>query len=256
MLNIIKKTTKKSVNYGPISAITVTLAIYFGSQILAGVIVSLYGVMNSWTAEETIRWIEDSVLAQFWYVLGVEVLTLALLYVFVNHRRISWKSIGLGKPTLPNLAYAVPGYVVYFLALVGILAIFSVLVPGLNFDQDQEVGFKSAQGLSLGLVFVSLVILPAFVEEILVRGFLYGGLRNKLPKLRAALITSIIFAVAHLQLSSGSPPLWVAAIDTFVLSLVLIGLREKTGNIWAGVVVHFAKNSLAFLSIFVFTGLV
>jgi membrane protease YdiL (CAAX protease family) len=93
--------------------------------------------------------------------------------------------------------------------------------------------------------------MPAIVEEILVRGFLYSGLLKKLSVVSAALIASGIFALAHLQFLSGQPLVFIAAIDTFVLSLALIWLRQKTGNIWPGVVVHMLKNSLAFVSIFI-----
>jgi membrane protease YdiL (CAAX protease family) len=129
-------------------------------------------------------------------------------------------------------------------------------VPGVNADQSQQVGFDSASGGGpLTLVFLGLVVLPALTEEILVRGFLFGGLRNKLPFVSSALITSGLFGMAHLQLGNGSSPLWIAAVDTFILSLVLVWLREKTGNIWAGVIVHMAKNSIAFLSLFIFKSL-
>jgi membrane protease YdiL (CAAX protease family) len=100
-------------------------------------------------------------------------------------------------------------------------------------------------------VFISLVVLPTIVEEILVRGFLYGGLRNKLRPVGAGLIASLIFAAAHLQFGSGEPLLWVAAIDTFILSLFLIRLRETTGNLWSGMTVHFMKNGLAFTALFI-----
>ena len=100
------------------------------------------------------------------------------------------------------------------------------------------------------LVFISLVLLPPVVEEIVARGFLYTGLRSKLPKIVAALITSALFAAAHLQWGSGAPLLWVAALDTFTLSLVLVYLREKTGGLAASMGVHMLKNGLAFVVLF------
>jgi membrane protease YdiL (CAAX protease family) len=125
-------------------------------------------------------------------------------------------------------------------------------ISSINTDQQQQIGFENASGLlPLSLVFISLVILPAFVEEIMIRGFLYSGLLKKYSKKIAAILASLIFAVAHLQLGSGEPPLWIAAIDTFILSVVLIYLRERTGNIWAGVAVHIIKNSFAFVSLFI-----
>ena len=50
----------------------------------------------------------------------------------------------------------------------------------------------------------------------------------------------------------GVPALqWAVTIDTFVLSLMLCALREYTGAIWAGVLLHAIKNGLAFYLLFV-----
>jgi membrane protease YdiL (CAAX protease family) len=44
---------------------------------------------------------------------------------------------------------------------------------------------------------------------------------------------------------------WAVALDTMVLSLMLCTLREYTGAIWAGVLVHAIKNGLAFYLLFI-----
>ena len=155
---------------------------------------------------------------------------------------------------LKSFVYAVPAFFGYLGLLMVGFGFVSILFPGINFDQKQQIGFESSHGVALFLVFISLVILPAIVEEILVRGFLYTGLRQKFNRLASALLVSAIFGIAHLQLGSGEPPLYSAAIDTFILSIVLVWLREKSGSIWAGVLVHMSKNGLAFLSLFVFAG--
>jgi membrane protease YdiL (CAAX protease family) len=45
------------------------------------------------------------------------------------------------------------------------------------------------------------------------------------------------------------------ALDVFILSIVMCGLREMTGSIWAGVVLHMMKNGLAFYLLFINTAL-
>ena len=71
------------------------------------------------------------------------------------------------------------------------------------------------------------------------RGMLYGGLRrSKMPWWGAAVIVSALFGLAHMQ--------WNVAIDVFVLSMVACYLRELTGGIWAGFMLHMLKNGLAF----------
>lgn len=247
--------TTRTKGWGPVAAILVTFAIYFGSQLFAGILVGVYAEIRGLDIDKVVSTLDKSAGSQFVYILIVEVVTLWLLWMFMKRRSISLKTIGLKKPEANKLLYAIPAFVVYFVVLVVTLTFVSKLIPSINLDQNQQIGFDGTHGPALILVFISLVLLPAFVEEILVRGFLYGGLKNRLPVVTSAIIASVIFASAHLQLGSGAPALWVAAIDTFVLSLVLIWLREKTGSLWAGMGVHATKNFLAFMSIFVFSSL-
>lgn len=242
---------KKKQGYGPKSAILVTLAIYFGTQIIAGIFIGLFLALSGNSTEEITKIVNDSVIISFSFILIAESLSLWFLWQFLRYRRIRLADIGIKKPTLRNIFYSIPAYGIYFIVLLFAF----VLIQGLSnidTDQEQQIGFEGASGLlPLILVFISLVILPAVVEEIMIRGFLYSGLVKKYSKKIAAFIASLIFAVAHLQLGSGESLLWIAAVDTFILSMVLIYLRELTGNIWAGVTVHMIKNSLAFISLFI-----
>ncbi len=246
-----QKSNKAKQGYGPVSAILVTLAIYFGTQIIAGIFVGLFLYLTGKTSAEITDLVSNSVSVGFSFMLIAELLSLWFLWSFLRYRKISFSEIGIKKPSFENILYAIPAYGVYFIIILIAFALTQNL-SGINTDQQQQIGFEGASGvLPLTLVFISLVILPALVEEIMVRGFLYSGLIKKYSKKIAAIIASFIFAAAHLQLGSGEPPLWIAAIDTFILSIVLIYLRERTGNIWAGVAVHMIKNSFAFISLFI-----
>jgi len=243
---------KRRTGIGPFSAIFVTLGIYFGSQIIAAIALAAYAIGKGYDSKLAAQLIENSILGQFLLILLIEALTLYLLWLFLGFRRTSWKDIAVTRPKKKNFLYSIPVFVVYFVVLLIATAFVQALIPSINVDQHQEIGFSGANGVGeLSMVFASLVIMPAIVEEILVRGFLYGGLIKKFSKFISAIIASTVFGLAHLQIGSGEPLLWIAAIDTFILSMALIWLREKTGNIWAGAVVHMIKNSLAFISLFI-----
>lgn len=249
-------TQKAAQRFGPVSALLITLLAFLGSQILAGVLIALVLAALGKDSGYIVDLLSESTFGQFLFILVVEILTLGILFWFIRSRGITYTEIGLGRGPRPSDAgYGVLTFVIYFVLLAIILALVGIFAPGINLDQEQQIGFEGAKegGGGLALVFISLVILPPIVEEILVRGFLYSGLRRKYNKLTAALFASAVFGIAHLQLGSGAPPLYVAAIDTFVLSMVLIALREKTGSIWAGMGVHALKNGLAFLALFVFS---
>ncbi len=85
----------------------------------------------------------------------------------------------------------------------------------------------------------------------MVRGFLYSTLKKAMPLFGAVVLTSAIFASAHLPEGGAAGPLWIGALDTFVLSLFLIYLREKTNGLWASMTLHAVKNGVAFVALFV-----
>jgi membrane protease YdiL (CAAX protease family) len=244
--------SRSKVTWGPIAAIIVTVAVYFGAQVLGGVLISLYTVARGWSIQQADAWFEASTLAKFALYGAVSLGTLLLLYLFLHSRHAHPHDIGLKKPRPIDAVYAGVGFLVYFLLYSVVLGSLPKLLPQVNVDQRQDLGFSTGiTGNGLLLVFVSLVLLPPIVEEILMRGFLYTGLRTRFGIAVSMLITSVLFAIPHLQLGSGNPPLYIAAIDTFTLSLVLVYLRERTDSLWASIGLHGIKNFLAFTYLFV-----
>ncbi|HLC91476.1 MAG TPA: type II CAAX endopeptidase family protein [Candidatus Saccharimonadales bacterium] len=240
------------INWSPLETVSVAIAIYFVSQLIGGLLVYIYPLLRGWSTLQINAWFESNVYGQFFLVLSVEALAMLLLWQFLKRRGASFKTIGLRKSKwLRDVGYVLLGFGVYFVLYVALMALVQKLIP-IDVNQRQQIGFSGARGGSLIFVFMSLVLLPPIAEELLIRGFLYSGLKKGLPTIWAALGTSALFAMAHLQAGTGARLLWVAAIDTFVLSLVLIFLREKTGSLHAPIGLHMLKNSLAFLSLFVF----
>lgn len=246
----------ETVNWTPLEAIGITVAIYFLSQLVAGLFIGIIGGLKGLDDQGLVAELESNPGFQFGFILCVEVITLGLLYGFMKRRQTPWSSIGWVPPRLRDAGYTILGFIIYFVVYAFIVFnLVEMLFPQVDTEQAQQLGFDtSTSGVALVFVFLSLVILPPLVEEILVRGFLFTGLRQKMNVIIAAIVTSVVFAAAHLQWGSGAPLLWAAAADTFTLSMVLIWLRHKTGSLWPGIGVHFIKNGIAFLALFVFKG--
>ena len=241
-----------TISWSPLDTVSIAIAIYFISQIIGAMLAYIYPLTQGWSSERISTWFEQNVYGQFSLMLGVEVLAVVLIGIFLRRRKASFKTIGLKRSSwLRDIAYILMGFGIYFVLYLVVLGIVQKIAP-IDVDQRQQLGFKDAYGLQLIPVFISLVVLPPIAEELLVRGFLYSGLKKNLPKIWAVLITSALFATAHLQADTGAKLLWVAAVDTFVLSLVLIFLREKTNSLHAPIGLHMLKNFIAFLSLFVF----
>jgi len=253
--SIPKPENSPKVTWGPVAAVLVTLAAFFGAQIIGGVLVVF---IMATIRGQSIQMVADqgsNVLSadyMFYTVLAIESLTVGFIYLFLRNRHASFKTLGLKRFQVADIGRAVGGYGIYFVTFYAISMVIQARAPQW-LKQEQDLGFSRAtNGPALILVFISLVILPPLVEEILCRGFLYTGLRTKLKPIGAAIITSILFASAHLQWGSAAPLLWVAAIDTFLLSLVLCYLRERTCRLWASIFLHGFKNLIAFAVIFIF----
>ena len=87
------------------------------------------------------------------------------------------------------------------------------------------------------------MIFASVVEELLFRGYLHQKLKVLTNLHFSAIVTSFLFGLAHRQLN--------VAIDTFVLSMVIIYVLEEHDNVLAAITIHALKNGYAFLFIFV-----
>jgi membrane protease YdiL (CAAX protease family) len=240
------------VPWKPWVGVLFVIIVYYASQLLSAILLSIYPALRHWSQPQAVDWVNNSVGAQFVFILLAEALTIGALYYFLKRYKTGFASIGLKRPRITDPLYGLLAAPVYFLLYILVVAVVGVFVPGLNVNQQQEIGFNNVHGVfALVLTFISLVVLPPLVEEIMVRGFLYSTFKKALPVIGAALATSALFAAAHLPEGGVKGPLYIAAIDTFVLSLVLIYLREKTGNLWASITLHALKNGVAFVALFI-----
>ena len=249
------KPAEVTIPWNPWWAVLYGLVIFFVAQILAGIVLATYPSLIGWSQTRANDWLNNSIGAQFTYVLLAETLTISLIYNFLQHYKCNFRTIGLRRPQLSDLGYALLAVVPYYMLYLLTVGLVTAIAPDFNVDQKQQLGFDNASQagiVGMVLVFLSLVILPPLAEEIMVRGFIYTSLKKALRLGPAVVLTSALFAVAHLS-GGVDGPLYVAALDTFVLSLVLIYLREKTGGLWAPIFLHAIKNGIAFLILFVFT---
>lgn len=224
-----------------------TLAIFIITQVLAAFIV-VSGLSILHPGLDPSKLLDNSIAGQFFYVLAAEGLAAGLVLAVVKRRGVGRGLIGLGrKPRWNDLWHALGGFVAFYAILIVASILISAFLPGVNTDQTQNIGFTNINTSSDNLLaFLALVILPPLGEEPLVRGYLFSGLRGRWRFWPAALLTSLLFGVAHLEFGSGTSLVWAAGIDTFLLSIVLVYLRDKTGALYAGILVHMLNNLVAF----------
>jgi membrane protease YdiL (CAAX protease family) len=125
-------------------------------------------------------------------------------------------------------------------AAIGAYLLFAFLYSALVVVPEQE---DIAAGFGPIPVQILLIAIAAPIsEEICFRGMLYGGLRERLPRLAAALIAGLVFGGLHaLTGVTAVPPL-------IFFGFVLCLLYEKTGSIWPCILLHMLNNSVALLA--------
>jgi membrane protease YdiL (CAAX protease family) len=122
-------------------------------------------------------------------------------------------------------------------AAVGAYLLFAMLYATLILEPEQE---DIADGFGPIPVQILLIVFgAAIVEEICFRGMLFGGLRERLPRIPAALAAGAVFGILHAFTGiSAVPPL-------IALGFIFCLLYEKTGSIVPGILLHMLNNSVA-----------
>jgi membrane protease YdiL (CAAX protease family) len=87
------------------------------------------------------------------------------------------------------------------------------------------------------LAFLAAAVAP-FMEEVVFRGLLYGGLRRARSPMFALVVSSVLFGLVH------TPPL-SAVLPMVAFGFFLGTLMERTGSLLACFVAHAAFNSLS-----------
>jgi membrane protease YdiL (CAAX protease family) len=219
------------------------LFIFVFSQTLAALLVQLFARFINPYGDGSIS---GSAVAEFFYVLLAEGLAVAFVLFILKRRKLSLERIGLGRrPRWQDLTKGLIGFGAFYALLIIAAGVIGLFFPDIN-KGTQDVGFNNLNGhLDTLLALLALVLLPPLGEETLIRGYLYSGLRAKLRFIPALLITSLLFGAAHLA-TGASGVLWGAGLNTFVLSVVLVYLRENSGALYAGMLVHMLNNLVAF----------
>lgn len=187
----------------------------------------------------------STVLASCVYALSA--LVIIGVPMWIKKYYTSRRDIGLTElPTWMDIMLAPAGFIIYFLLSALFVYVFSVFLPGIDMNQAQETGFGNLYyHYEYILAFTMLIVVAPVAEEVIFRGYLYGKLREIVPTWIAIIIVSMVFGFIHGQ--------WNVGIDVFALSIILCSLREVTGSIWAGILLHMIKNGLAFYILFINT---
>lgn len=220
--------------YLPILAIVT----FYAAQFIVGV--PMLFILGSDTLKTPLVATIFSVLV---YSLSFIFLLFALKHIKPLKDPVTRNELGLNNlVTFSDIGLALAGFFSYLAFSAILTALFSVF-PWFNLTENQPLLYSTLiSPLNKVFAAIALVVVGPILEEVIYRGLIYGKLRKKHSLITSILIVSILFGFLHGQ--------WNVGVDVFALSVVACLMRETTGTIYAGIILHILKNTIAFYFLF------
>ena len=239
----------------------ILIMIWVGASIIASQLVVGYTMLGILGSKTLAQPLPNAVYSALSYIIAMVLIIIVppkLFAIYGKKRgkkivsKNTRKSLGLTEwPTWTDIGLAPTGFLVYLLLAAGLTAVFS-LFPWFNASEAQDVGFSVyISGIDRAIAFLVLVVVAPIAEEIIFRGWLYDKLRGKFLEqysnvvsiVLSIFLVSLLFGMIHMQ--------WNVGVNVFAMSIVLCSLREITGTIYAGILMHMLKNGVAFYLLYV-----
>jgi membrane protease YdiL (CAAX protease family) len=182
-------------------------------------------------------------LALLAYALNFSLFAGGAYLLAVRPGKLTWAELGIAPPRWRWLWLLLAvGVTLILLPLRGLIGVIvqQWLGGGLEAMQSR-LDLLLGSELSWPRFFVTLLgagLLAPVAEELFFRGFLYAALRQRLGIAAAVTISSLVFAVGHID------ALGVVAAS-FVIGIALALVYEYTRSLWVAIAIHAFNNSLA-----------
>lgn len=121
----------------------------------------------------------------------------------------------------------------FYLIILGVILslMYNVFAYYLNFALKTSL-FDNSNNIAVTLL--STGILGPIIEELMFRGIIYNELKSKYSNMKSILITTIFFAIIHINI--------IQILYALIIGFILIFVYEKYYNIKAPIILHMASN--------------
>lgn len=174
-------------------------------------------------------------------VLALEVVAIfAAVWLFAKRRRrLGWADIGFRPASGRVIRRAIIAGLLCFVVLTPIIAGVGSLLgePGVS----PQAPFVVGEGFTLTRYIAILLLgggLIPLAEEVFFRGIVYRWLRKHWGPAGSVPASAVVFGAAHAVFP-------LVAITAFLVGLVLAVVYERSGTLWASVIVHAVFNSVS-----------
>jgi membrane protease YdiL (CAAX protease family) len=161
-------------------------------------------------------------------VIGLTALASARLSREPIRSRLGWV-----KPAMPAWGYPVLaiGALVPLAAGLGLAYLITMVMPA---DASAAMLYEQMTWRDAVPFILFITLMPAFMEEVLFRGYIQRGLFQRWSPSMAILVCSILFALMHVT------PVAIAAV--LPLGIWQGAVAWRTGSVWPGIVCHAFVN--------------
>jgi hypothetical protein len=174
------------------------------------------------------------------------VLLAIVLFFASRHGGGAWARLGLRRFAV-WVAVLMPPLALFLQVLTGIISeILSPLLGGMK--NPQGCNISQAFGADPYLAVISIAVIAPVVEEVVFRGFIYGGLRRKWGVSLSVVVSSLVFALAHSFSVGGS--ILLLGPSLFIAGVALALVYERSRSLVPGMVLHASFNLIAVVAIF------
>ncbi|MGH7642661.1 MAG: lysostaphin resistance A-like protein [Candidatus Dormibacteria bacterium] len=173
---------------------------------------------------------------------------LAIVLLFASRQGgEAWAKLGLRRFPI-WVVVLMPPLALLLQVVTGIITeILSPLLGGMKNPQGCDI--STAFGSVPFLAVISIAVIAPVVEEVVFRGFIYGGLRGRCGVTLSVLVSSVFFALAHSFSVGGSILLLFPSL--FIAGIALALVYERSRSLVPGMVLHASFNLIAVIAIFV-----
>jgi uncharacterized protein len=128
-----------------------------------------------------------------------------------------------------------------YLTYIGCALVIALAIQPEQEDVTEQLGYgeSALADIAVGLLVIGVAPLT---EEIFFRGFMFAGLRRRVPFIVAAGVSAGVWGLFHYT----GPDTWGVVLQLAAFGVILSWLYERTGSLWPPIAVHALNNALAF----------
>ena len=147
--------------------------------------------------------------------------------------------------TILGIGSIAGGYLLYYI-LSGLLVLLLSAVEIELSDTPNDTAIMALSGFDLRVVKAVSLFLAPVLEETLMRGVVFGVLQ-RVNRPAAYAVSVLLFAYCHVWMyAPEGAAFWLALVQYIPVSIALCRTYERSGSIWAAVILHMFINAVGF----------